>query len=103
MPSADAELDANGLLDSPVSIQVGHVHNGCLSGAKHPIHFPHVLSVCINQDAAQGWRGPGEGYQEPTFVTSSFHGAVEHSHHLLPLGSEVPFRVPVAEACSGAD
>ena len=82
---------------------MGHVHDGCLSGAKHPIHFPHVLSVCINHDAAQSGGGPGEGHQEPTFVTSSFHGAVEHSHHLLPLGSEVPFRVPVDEARSSAD
>jgi len=82
---------------------MGHVHDGCLGGAKHPIHFPHVLSISINHDAAKSRGGPGKGHKEPAFVTSPLHGAVEHSHHLLLLGYEVPFRVPVAEARSGAD
>lgn len=30
-------------------------------------------------------------------MAASLHGTVEHAHHLLLTGSEVPFRVPVSE------
>ena len=82
---------------------MGHVHDGRLRGAKHAIDFPHVLSVCINHDAAERRGGPGEGHQETAFVAPSLYRAVEHTHPLFLTGSEAPFMVPVGEPHSSAD
>jgi hypothetical protein len=101
--SPDAELHANGVLNGPISVQVGHVHDRSFRGAEHPVNLADVLPVGVNQDASKRRRGSGERHQQATFVASSLHGTVEHSHPRVLFVSEVPFSVPVGEPQSSAD
>lgn len=103
MSSTDAELHANGVLNGPISVEMRHVHDGCLCGAEHPVNLADVLPVGVNQDASKRRRGSGERHQQATFVASSLHGTVEHSHPRVLFVCEVPFSVPVGEPQSSAD
>jgi len=101
--SPDAEFHANGVLNGPISVEMRHVHDGCLCGAEHPVDLADVLPISVNQDASERRRGSGERHKQAAFVASSLHGAVEHSHPRILLVSEVPFSVPVGEPHSSAD
>ena len=75
----NAHFEANGLFHGPVSVEVGKMHQRLFGGTEDPVDLSDVLPVTVDEDAAEGRGGSGEGHQQAAFVTLSLYGAIEHA------------------------